>query len=332
MILNGVEEDLSKQKRTTTCFDLLRRHRAGLEAADASLPKVSQHPLRIVSLNNFPTAAGLASSAAGFAALVFAVAKLYQLPLDQTKLSEIARQGSGSACRSLFGGYVAWDVGSAEDGSDSVAREVAPLSHWPEMRALILVASAKKKAVSSTAGMQETVRTSLLFSERVREIVPQRMAEMERAVRSRDFETFADMTMRDSNTFHACCADTYPPIYYMTDVSRAAVRLVEAINTQAGRTVAAYTFDAGPNCVIYYLEQDAQRVAGFFKSFLGGVDGWDSQRGNAARPLDDETVSAVKNANPAVEAAVATVAEGIGRIILTAVGDGPQVVEHHVED
>lgn len=331
-MLNGQEEDLSKQSRTLTCFALLRQHRANLESKDTALPQLSKLPLRVVTINNFPTAAGLASSAAGFAALIFAIAKLYQLPFSQTQLSEVARQGSGSACRSLFGGYVAWDVGAAPDGSDSVAREVAPLSHWPEMRALILVASAKKKAVSSTAGMQETVRTSQLFPERVKEIVPRRMAEMESAILNKDFQAFGEVTMRDSNTFHACCADTYPPIYYMTDVSRAAVRLVEAINARAGKTIAAYTFDAGPNCVVYYLEEDSHQVAGFFKYFLSGVEGWQNERGNAIKALDDGIVADVKSSSAAIDAAIVTVSEGVGRVILTAVGAGPQVVDHHVED
>lgn len=332
LILNGQKEDLSQQKRTTTCFALLRKHRAELEAKDSDLPKLSSLPLRITTRNNFPTAAGLASSAAGFAALVFAIATLYRLPLSGTQLSEIARQGSGSACRSLFGGYVAWDAGNQEDGTDSVAREVAPSSHWPEMRALILVASSKKKAVSSTAGMQETVRTSELFADRVRTIVPQRMKAMEDAVHRKDFEKFAELTMRDSNTFHACCADTYPPIYYMTDVSRAAVRLVEAVNAKAGKAIAAYTFDAGPNCVVYYLEEHGRDVAGFFKHFLNKVEGWDGERGDAVEVVDTAYFSQVKDSSAGADAAIQTVTDGIGRVILTAVGDGPQVVNEHVDE
>ena len=128
--------------------------------------------LHIVSENNFPTAAGLASSAAGFAALVSAIAKLYELPQDVSELSKIARKGSGSACRSLFGGFVAWEMGTLPDGQDSKAVEIAPLEHWPSLRAVILVVSDDKKDTPSTTGMQSTVATSDLFAHRIAEVVP----------------------------------------------------------------------------------------------------------------------------------------------------------------
>jgi len=131
LTLNNEPSDITGA-RTQACFRELRARRARLEEADSSLPKLAAMPLRLVSENNFPTAAGLASSAAGFAALVQAIANLYQLPDSPSELSLIARQGSGSACRSLFGGYVAWRMGSAADGTDSKADQVAPASHWPQ--------------------------------------------------------------------------------------------------------------------------------------------------------------------------------------------------------
>lgn len=319
--------------RTTTCLALLRSQRAALESADPSLPKLSAQPLKIVTANNFPTAAGLASSAAGFAALVFAIATLYALPASPTELSRIARQGSGSACRSLFGGYVAWESGSAGDGSDSVAVEVAPRSAWPAVRALILVASAEKKGVSSTSGMQATVATSSLFAARAGSIVPARMEAMKRAVAARDFAAFAELTMRDSNSFHACCADTYPPIFYMNDVSRAAVRCVEAINALAGEgaaPVAAYTFDAGPNCVVYYLEENEAKVAGFFKQVLDGrTAGWEGERGVNVGIADE---AKALEQDESLKVAVESVRSGISRVILTEVGEGPMVVGNHLID
>lgn len=181
LTLNGKDQDISGA-RTQACFRELRQLRKDVEAADDSQPKLADLKLKIVSENNFPTAAGLASSAAGFAALVRAIANLYRLPATPTDLSKIARQGSGSACRSLFGGYAAWQMGEQEDGSDSLAYEVAPASHWPDMRACILVASADKKDVSSTAGMQATVATSALFQERANNVVPKRMKAMEKAI------------------------------------------------------------------------------------------------------------------------------------------------------
>ncbi|KFY58361.1 hypothetical protein V496_06170 [Pseudogymnoascus sp. VKM F-4515 (FW-2607)] len=312
LLLNGSPQDVTGA-RTQACFRELRSLRAALEAADPSLPKLSTLTLKIVSENNFPTAAGLASSAAGFAALVRAIADLYQLPATKTELSKIARQGSGSACRSLFGGYVAWDMGSAADGSDSQAVEIAPASHWPNMRALILVASAEKKGVSSTAGMQTTVATSELSQHRVKTVVPKHMEQMIKAVKDKDFELFGKVTMVESNSFHATCLDTFPPIFYLNDTSRAAIRVVEAINEKAGKIIAAYTFDAGPNCVIYFEEEHLSEVAGAIKTVLGSVEGWEGKgaevKASDAAHFDERTVKALQ--------------EGLSRVIFTGVGEGP---------
>ncbi|KJZ77141.1 Diphosphomevalonate decarboxylase [Hirsutella minnesotensis 3608] len=317
LTLNGESSDVSGA-RTQACFRELRARRAALEAADSSLPKLSTMPLKIVSENNFPTAAGLASSAAGFAALVQAIANLYELPDSPSQLSLIARQGSGSACRSLFGGYVAWRAGDKQDGSDSMADLVAPASHWPNMRALILVVSAAKKGVSSTAGMQQTVATSGLFQQRIGTVVAANMAAMEKAVKQKDFATFAEVTMRESNSFHACCADTYPPIFYMNDVSKAAIRAVEAINAQAGKTVAAYTFDAGPNCVVYYLEEDASAVLGAFSTVLAGVSGWNQASAGSAPSIKlDEGIAGILK-------------DGVSRVIMTGVGEGPMKTDEYL--
>lgn len=276
-----------------------------------------------MSVNNFPTAAGLASSAAGFAALVRAIADLYVLPTSPSELSLVARQGSGSACRSLFGGYVAWNTGTQEDGSDSGAELVAPASHWPQMRAVILVVSAARKTVPSTEGMQATVRTSSLFPVRVQSVVPARMATMRKAIAERDFETFADITMRDSNSFHATCLDTHPPIFYMNDVSRAAIRAVEMINAKAGKALAAYTFDAGPNAVIYYLQENEGQVAGIFKHVLGTADGWNGNRGNAVQASPSDFID---------QSVVTLLKEGVSKVILTGVGEGPQKITNHLID
>ncbi|KAF4977911.1 hypothetical protein FZEAL_5616 [Fusarium zealandicum] len=317
LTLNGESSDVSGA-RTQACFRELRSRRATLEASDSSLPKLSAMPLKLVSENNFPTAAGLASSAAGFAALVKAIALLYKLPDSPSDLSLVARQGSGSACRSLFGGYVAWRMGEKDDGSDSKAELVAPASHWPEMRALILVASAAKKGVSSTSGMQQTVATSGLFKERITHIVPANMTSMEEAVKNKDFAKFAEVTMRESNSFHATCADTYPPIFYMNDVSRAAIRAVEDINTKAGKTIAAYTFDAGPNCVVYYLEKDADTIVGAFYQALTGVDGFKEGAASAKSSIQLESSLAT------------TLKEGVSRVISTGVGEGPIETEEYL--
>jgi len=222
---------------------------------------------------------------------VSSLAQLYSLvppTVSPSTLSLIARQGSGSACRSLYGGFVAWEQGSLADGSDSLAIEVAPQSHWPEMHALICVVSDTKKGTSSTAGMQRTVQTSTLLQHRIKEVVPQRMQAMIAAIKQKDFDTFAKITMADSNSFHAVCLDTEPPIFYMNDVSRAIISVIVEYNrlsVEKGEGYkAAYTYDAGPNAVIYALEKDIKEIiqlivaffpqqAGEFKDVLGVFGG-----------------------------------------------------------
>lgn len=189
----------------------------------------------------------------------------------------MARQGSGSACRSLFGGYVAWEMGKKADGTDSRADLIAPKEHWPEMRAAILVASAHKKDVSSTSGMQTTVATSSLFKERITNVVPERFQLMKRPFWTRISRRLPNsLCVIPTNSMRSVLI--HIPHFYMNDTSRAAIHVVEEINKHAGHTIAAYTFDAGPNCVIYFLEENSAKVLGPLKSVIGSLPGWDNAK------------------------------------------------------
>ncbi|RPA81805.1 Diphosphomevalonate decarboxylase [Ascobolus immersus RN42] len=309
--LNGELQNLIGSKHIN-CVNILRKERALLEAADPGLKKLSNWKIRIISENNFPTAAGLASSAAGYAALVFSISKLFELDLNQTELSKVARVGSGSSSRSLFGGYVAWQAGNLENGDDSVAVEVAPVSHWPNMRALVLVISAGKKSVSSTGGMQRTVGTSTLFPARHLKIVPERMSQMEDAIRAKDFGSFAKLTMCDSNQFHAVCLDSYPPILYLNDTSRAVISFVHYFNEYYGAVKLAYTFDAGPNAVLYFLEEDSAQVLSCLKPVLPAAKiPFEVDEGPSGFCFDAMDMLKI----------------GITDIVYSRVGPGPEVVE-----
>ncbi|PFH53695.1 hypothetical protein AMATHDRAFT_54113 [Amanita thiersii Skay4041] len=263
--LNGKEEEIKAAGRMATCIAEMKRLRKfEVEDKEPNAPKLSTFHVHIASFNNFPTAAGLASSASGLAALVASLAYLYDLPISPSKLSVIARQGSGSACRSLYGGYVAWEMGSKSDGSDSLAVQIAPETHWPDMHAVICIVSDDKKGTSSTSGMERTVETSTLLQHRIKHIVPQRMEEMKKAVLDKDFDTFAKLTMADSNQFHAVALDTEPPIFYMNDISRTIVNIIVEYNrisiANGGGYKAAYTYDAGPNAVIYAPKANIQEI------------------------------------------------------------------------
>src|SRR5699024_4827679 len=123
----------------------------------------------IHSNNAVPTAAGFASSASGFAALAAAGSRAIGLKLSEEELSRLTRQGSGSACRSIYGGFAEWQMGNEIDGSDSYAVPIAPQEHW-DVRVAAVVLSDVAKDVSSRAGMKRTVDTSVFFDSWVNSI------------------------------------------------------------------------------------------------------------------------------------------------------------------
>lgn len=340
--LNGSEEVIAENSRLGNCISELRRLKARFEQQDrdqgqdstSDLPE-SRRALVIASENNFPTAAGLASSASGFAALAFTISKLYDLPISLTELSKIARRGSGSACRSIFGGFVAWEMGSAEDGSDSMAVKVAEKSHWPDLEALICVVSDRKKGTSSTIGMDNTVQTSQLLQHRINHTVPDRMKRMKLAIKERNFDTFAELTMADSNQFHAVCLDTQPPIFYLNDVSRSIIAVIEELNrcskAEGYGYVAAYTFDAGPNAVIYAPKRNMRKVLNLILHYfpLPESEGFQNSKDhfNLSTELPGELGLPI-NFNPNVSPVWPR--GNISKLIHTSVGEGPQVMSNQL--
>lgn len=232
-------------------------------------PEKLDWKLRIESENNFPTAAGLASSAAGYSCLVYTLATLYGLEND-IELSSLARMGSGSACRSIYGGFVQWQRGSADDGHDSIAVQLAPANHWQDLELLILVVNDARKKTSSTSGMSRSVATSPLLKHRAEIVVPQRIDEMKAAIAGKDFNKFAQLSMQDSNQFHAVCLDTYPPCVYLNDVSHAVINAVHNYNAAWGddHTRVGYTFDAGPNACILILKENVPHFVEYLKTIF----------------------------------------------------------------
>ena len=345
--LNGVEEvSAHSSKRFRACIDGVKELATDKTDKDGQVIVSKQDwkdwKVHVSSYNTFPTAAGLASSAAGYAALVAALTELYQAKETfPHELTTIARQGSGSACRSLYGGFVAWRAGTEANGwKDSLAEPVvaaetksqssppSPHLHWPEMRAVILVVSAQKKHTSSTAGMQTSWETSPFLKFRSTQVVAPRMKAMEQAWINKDFATFAELTMQDSNSFHATCLDTFPPIFYMNDTSRDIIRLVTAYNEYYGEYRVAYTFDAGPNAVLYttepYLAEVVQLVQRFFPehgtNFFRGMS-----VDTTTTPLDDAVLQHCIHAMP--ESYETQPPSGnVQYMYVTKSGPGPQVV------
>lgn len=168
--------------------------------------------------------------------------------------------------------------------------------------------------------MQKTVETSPLLQERLR-IVPKRMVDISAAIECRDFDAFARLTMADSNQFHAVCLDTAPPIFYLNDVSRAIIALVEELNraheAATGSLLAAYTFDAGPNAVIYAPAENMPIVVAAVNKYFPQAEAF-------ANPFNVPAAQVPEGFNAAVVREGGWEKGAVKQLIHTQVGDGPR--------
>ena len=252
--LNGAKSNIQETPRIQSVLKCIR------ENCPAEVKHLKAY---IVSENNFPTAAGMASSASGYCALSAALVKAYSATVD---VSMLARLGSGSACRSAYGGFVIWHKGEKADGTDCLATQFVNEQYWPEVQVMCAVLKGAKKDVSSTAGMQQSLRTSPMMKDRIATIVPERMAAVKAAIQRRDFDTFAEIAMADSDDLQEVCRTTEPRIQYATEDSYAMIRLIRAFNAKKGHNVVAYTFDAGANCFMFTLKKDLPEVVAMLRA------------------------------------------------------------------
>ena len=132
-------------------------------------------------------------------------------------------------------------------------------SIWPELLDLIAIVSEDKKKVASRAGMAQTVATSDLYKKRL-EIVDGYAVQLEKAIEKKDMDAMAEIIMKESNNMHAVMLDTSPPIMYLNDLSREIINVVHEINTEAGKKICAYTFDAGPSPHIITTEHEKEKI------------------------------------------------------------------------
>ncbi|MDO8553870.1 MAG: diphosphomevalonate decarboxylase [Candidatus Micrarchaeota archaeon] len=237
---------------------------------------------KVVSKNTFPKGTGMASSASGFAALAAAASKAAGLSMQPRDLSLLARLGSGSATRSVFGGAVEWQAGTKKDGSDSYAVQLSPQDKWKDLRNVISIVDEKEKKVSSRVGMKETIKTSPLYSQRLK-TVEERLNLVRKAIANTDFHSMAETIMRESNDMHAVMLDTFPPIFYMNDVSREIAYAVHQLNYECDAPVAAYTFDAGPNAHVYTTTKYVGEVKKLLAELKGIKEVKESKIGEGAR-------------------------------------------------
>jgi len=243
--------------------------RVRLDGVDAS-PRVADRTLRFLrevmriegpvhveSDNDFPTGAGLASSASGFAALTLAAAGATGTDLDPTRLSGLARRGSGSASRSVFGGLVVWDRGSDPEGRDSVARSIATAGDW-DLRMVVAVVDDGPKGVGSTEGMTRSRDTSPLYQAWV--AGAQAMVDAaEDAVARRDLEALGTLMERSTFAMHGTMHSATPPLIYWRGGT---VDLLHRVFELRADGISAWaTMDAGPQVKVLCTPDEAERVA-----------------------------------------------------------------------
>ena len=266
-ILNGMEQSGAALNRVASFLDHVRRL--------AGLNRFAQ----VESTSNFPSGAGIASSAAAFAALALAASRAAGVELSEVELSRLARLGSGSACRSVPGGYAEWLPGRGD--ADSYAVQIAPPEHW-DLVDLIAVVDRGEKAVSSSGG-HKLAATSPLQALRIAG-VPERLEQCRTAILKRDFERLAQVVELDSEWMHAVMRTSTPPLYYWTPATEVVLWNVRAWRAQ-GHAVCA-TVDAGPNVHVIALAQEAAWAEAQLRALPGVLEVLKAKPGAGARIIN----------------------------------------------
>lgn len=213
-------------------------------------------PAVVTSENKVPTAAGFASSASGFAALAAAGAKALNLELSEKELSALARQGSGSACRSIYGGYVEWKKGERIDGKDSVANQLLPEDHWDISILSVMVAS-KQKKISSREGMKRTLETSPFYAGWLQTIEKDLQIARE-AIICKDFKRLGKVVEANALKMHATMLGAEPPFLYWQSGTLEVMEQVQ--NLRLLGVPVYFTIDAGANVKVLCLPEYEQKV------------------------------------------------------------------------
>jgi diphosphomevalonate decarboxylase len=239
---------------------------------------------RAESKTNFPIGAGIASSASGFAALALAASKAAGLDLSEAELSRLARRGSGSACRSIPGGFVEWSAGTGD--ADSFAVSIAPPGHW-DLADCIAMLSSEPKATGSSLG-NTLAGSSPLQTARV-EDAPRRLSICRAAILGRDFGGFASIVEEDSNMMHAVMMTSRPPLFYWQPGTLTVMQAVRS--ARAGGLPACYTIDAGPNVHVLCEGASVEATVKLVGSLPGVREVRLAKAGGPARLVENPRVS-----------------------------------------
>lgn len=265
--LNGVKQDASKAKRVIDYVQRLQK-----------LYGLSDH-FKVESTNHVPTSAGLASSASAFAALASAFAASYQLDLSKKELSKLARLGSGSATRSIYGGFALWNKGNDHDSSYAVAIDENP--DW-DLHMLAVEVNTQQKKLSSTQGMikaQTSPFYKLWLEKNAVEI-----AAMQQAISDKDFTQLGQLSENSANEMHAINLSAQPGFTYFEPDTLKLIDLVHKLRQNGIECY--YTIDAGPNVKILCSLRNRKNIISAVHKLLGNVKIVDASFGSGVQVLD----------------------------------------------
>jgi diphosphomevalonate decarboxylase len=272
MTFDGVPTQGKELIRTGEWLDLVRA-RAGMATRAA-----------VDTRNDFPTASGLASSASGFAALAVAAAAAAGLPLSARELSILARRGSGSAARSIFGGFVRMHAGQRADGEDAFAAPLdAPALAARARMVVAIVGGGVVKTHGSRDAMEHCAATSPLYDGWLA-VVPRDLAAAEAALFAGDLDALGEIAEANALAMHAAAIASRPAIIYWQPATLACLAAVRALRA-AGRTAWA-TMDAGPHVKVLSNETDAITVADALRDVAGVTDVLVSTAGGPAEIVE----------------------------------------------
>lgn len=238
--LNGVLQGETETAKISAFLDLFR------ERSD------EKRKVKISSYNNFPTAAGMASSASGFAAMAALANQIYRVTDDDRELSRLTRRGSGSACRSLFGGFVVWHAGDSNQTSFA-----EPFADASDYAMVIIILDNKRKKISSTSGMRRTVAESIFYPSWVKQAELD-FEKMKQAILNKDFSLIGRIAESNCQKMHATTWGVKEPFTYITNDSLKAMDRIRKIRE---RNLEVYfTMDAGSNVKVFCLREDLEEL------------------------------------------------------------------------
>lgn len=249
--LDNQLQDEKATKKISTFLDIVREKAGTTKKA------------KVISQNFVPTAAGLASSASGLAALAGACNEALKLGLDDQALSRLARRGSGSACRSIFGGFVEWEKGY--DDQSSYAHPISSDGFEDHLAMVFLLLNEQKKDVSSRDGMRRTVETSSFYQGWL-DSVEADLYQLKQAIKTKNFQLLGETMEQNGLKMHGTTLAARPPFTYWSPDSLKAMQAVRDLRNQG--IPCYFTMDAGPNVKVLVQKDHLDKVKTAFSDLF----------------------------------------------------------------